>query len=99
MKNKRGTNHDWTLVKYSGDSAIYAECSCGYHYNCSRSIREPDGSWSMKQYPTIFYPYCPCCGARKNKYIKDIEKRSMYDLLNRKKFGTIYDISGYFVEV
>lgn len=99
MKNKRGTDHEWKLVQYSGDIAIYAECSCGHYYNCGKDSRESDGSWSMKQYPTIFYPYCPCCGARKNKYIKDIEKRSMYDLLNRKKFGTIYDISGDFVEV
>ncbi len=99
MKNKRGTDHIWNLVKYDGDLAIYAECSCGYHYSCSRSKREGDGSWSIKQYPTLFYPYCPSCGARKNRYNKEIEKHSMDELLNRKKLGTIYDISGDFLEV
>ena len=53
---KRGTDHEWQLVKYSGDVAIYAECKCGHYYYCSKSLRNEDGSWSFKEIPTYFYP-------------------------------------------
>lgn len=97
MRNKRGTDHEWNLVKYSGDGAIYAECKCGHYYNCGKDLRNEDGSWAMIQIPTIFYPYCPCCGARKKRYTTEIEKRSIEELFERKKFGVIYDISEYFL--
>ena len=93
---KRGTDHEWKLIKYSGDLAIYAECKCGHYYNCGRNIRNEDGSWSVNQIPTVFYPYCPCCGARKKRHSKKIEKKPMEELLNRKKYGLAYDISDYF---
>ena len=97
MKNKKGTDHYWTLVKYDGDAAIYAECKCGHYYCCSRELRNEDGSLTFKQIPTIFYPYCPCCGARKKYYSSEIEKRSMEKLFNHKP-GKIYDISKKFIE-
>ena len=96
MKNKRGTDHKWNLVKYKGDIAIYAECKCGHYYNCSRDKRTEDGAWSVHVIPTIFYPYCPCCGARKKIHSAEIEKRPMEELLNRKRCGLYYDISYYF---
>ena len=68
MKMKRGTDHEWTVVKYNGDAAVYAKCKCGFEYNCGRSRRMEDGTWSIKQYTTIMYPYCPSCGARKKRY-------------------------------
>lgn len=98
MRNKRGVDHKWNLVKYDGDIAIYAECKCGHYYCCSKELRNEDGSWSFKQIPTIFYPYCPCCGARKKNHSVEIEKRSMEELFERKKYGVIYDISGYFLK-
>lgn len=65
---KRGTDHSWQTVKYRGDIAIYARCKCGFRYNCSSSIRNEDGSWSLKQQITFLYRYCPSCGARKKWY-------------------------------
>lgn len=96
MKGKRGTDHEWNLVKYDGDDAIYAECKCGHYYNCGRDLKNKDGLFLFKQIPTIFYPYCPCCGARKKRFNSEIEKRPMEQRFNKKKFGTIYDISSYF---
>ena len=97
MKNKRGIDHEWKLVKYIGDIAIYAECKCGYHYACSKELRNEDGSWSFKQIPTIFYPYCPCCGACKKRHSAEIEKLNIEFPWERKKFGVIYDMSDYFL--
>lgn len=65
---KRGTDHDWLVVKYKNDAAVYARCKCGFEYNCGKSRRLEDESWSMTQYPTIMYLYCPCCGAKKKRY-------------------------------
>lgn len=74
MKNKRGTDHNWQIVKYKGDIALYAKCKCGFHYCCSSAIRNIDGSWSIKQKITKIYPYCPYCGARKKTYNNEINK-------------------------
>lgn len=65
---KRGTDHEWVVVKYKNDGAVYARCKCGFEYNCGKSRRLEDGSFSMAQYPTVMYPYCPWCGARKKRY-------------------------------
>lgn len=63
---KRGTDHTWQLVKYKGDAAIYARCKCRYYYRCSTDAIEEDGSSNpFHQVPTVFYPYCAMCGARK----------------------------------
>lgn len=71
---KRGTDHDWLVVKYKVDCAVYAKCKCGFEYNCGKSKRLEDGAWSIKQYPTIMYPYCPWCGARKKRDNEEPEK-------------------------
>ena len=65
---KRGTDHEWVVVKYKNGDAVYARCKCGFEYDCGKSKRLEDGTWSIKQYPTIMYPYCPWCGARKKRY-------------------------------
>ena len=71
---KRGTDHEWLVVKYKGDGAVYARCKCGFEYNCGKSRRMEDGTWTMAQYPTIIYSYCPYCGARKKRYNEEPEK-------------------------
>lgn len=79
MKMKRGTDHYWEVIKYSGDIAIYARCKCGFEYRCSHGKREEDGTWSLEQVIDNVYPYCPWCGARKKKYnIKPIAKGDKY---------------------
>lgn len=82
MKMKRGTDHNWEVRKYKGDLTLYAHCKCGYQYNCSRSLRNEDGSWSFKQYVAIIHPYCPNCGAKKkycNKEPVRIEISRLFD--------------------
>ena len=74
MKMKRGTDREWLVIKYKGDGAVYARCKCGFEYNCGKSRRMKDGTWSMTQYPTIMYQYCPYCGARKKRYNEEPEK-------------------------
>ena len=71
---KRGTDHEWLVVKYKGDGAVYARCKCGFEYDCGKSRCREDGTWTMAQYPTIIYPYCPYCGARKKRYNEEPEK-------------------------
>lgn len=101
MKGKRGTDHNWDLVKFQYDMAIYASCKCGYHYMCSRGLRdlgkEIDGYFELTQIPTIFYPYCPCCGARKKTHSPEIKEFNS-DFYRRTKWGKIYNMSGYFLE-
>lgn len=94
-KNKRGTDHEWNLVRFHGDAAIYAECKCGYYYSCGENERDEDGSWSIHLIPTIFYPYCPSCGSRK-KYHSKIVKKENYESCERRRFGVLYDMSEYF---
>ena len=71
---KRGTDHEWLVVKYKGDGAVYARCKCGFEYDCGKSRCREDGTWTMAQYPTIIYPYCLYCGARKKRYNEEPEK-------------------------
>ena len=71
---KRGTDHEWLVVKYKGDGAVYARCKCGFEYDGGESRCREDGTWTMAQYPTIIYPYCPYCGARKKRYNEEPEK-------------------------
>ena len=71
---KRGTDHEWLVVKYKGDGAVYARCKCGFEYDCGKSRCREDGTWTMAQYPTIIYPYCPYCGARKKLYNEEPER-------------------------
>lgn len=74
MKMKRGTNHSWEVRRYKGDIALYAHCNCGFEYSCSSSIRNEDGTWSLKQAITKIYRYCPNCGAKK-KWYNDVPRK------------------------
>ena len=75
---KRGTDHEWRVIKYKGDLAVYAKCKCGFEYNCGRSKRTEGGLLSIKQFPTVMYPYCPYCGARKKRYNEEPQKADKY---------------------
>lgn len=72
MRQKRGKDHVWKIVKCKPDIALYAKCKCGYKYSCSQSKRNADGTWSFEQEIVILHNYCPNCGARK-KYYDDSE--------------------------
>lgn len=72
MRQKRGKDHAWKIVKCKPDIALYAKCKCGYKYSCSQSKRNADGTWSFEQEIVILHNYCPNCGARK-KYYDDSE--------------------------
>ena len=76
---KRGMDHTWQLIKYKGDAAIYAKCKCGHRYRCSTDGYDENGKRTpIIQVPTIFYPYCPICGARKKWYTNEIQKIDKY---------------------
>ncbi len=64
----RSIDHYWQFVKYKGDVAFYAKCSCGFHYGCykNHSIEQP---FPIEPDPEKLYNYCPHCGARKTRYI------------------------------
>lgn len=79
MKKGRSKDHIWRLIKYNGDGAIYAHCSCGYEYNCSRV--KLDGGLGVEFMPSWLHPYCPWCGARKKRYTVDIERRDRHPVL------------------
>lgn len=64
-RQKRGNDHNWEIRKYDCDIALYAHCKCGFQYNCSSSKRNKDGTRSLSQIATLFYSYCPACGAYK----------------------------------
>lgn len=81
---KRGTDHKWKIVKYKDDCAVYARCKCGFEYDCGRSKRFEDGTWSFKQYPEFMYLYCPQCGARKKYYNETPEKIDRFLWYNNK---------------
>lgn len=76
MKKGRRKDHIWRFVKYLGDAAIYAKCSCGFRYRCDKGIngssigREPDANG--------LYYYCQICGSRKTKYIEKVERINKY---------------------
>ena len=66
----RSIDHYWQFVKYKGDGAFYARCSCGFYYGCDKPKfgnatipRVPD--------PEKLHHYCPNCGARKTKYYEE----------------------------
>ena len=71
MNKGRGKDHIWQFVKYKFDTAIYAQCSCGFHYACCTTKTVIP----MRVEPNIngLYKYCPYCGSRKTKYIDDVK--------------------------
>lgn len=79
MKKKRKgrkIDHLWRFVKYKSDMAIYAKCSCGFAYPAYKN-KEP-GSIGTEIDPEKLYNYCPYCGARKKRYIPEVEKIDRY---------------------
>lgn len=34
---KRGTDHEWHVVKYKNDGAVYARCKCGFEYTVGKA--------------------------------------------------------------
>ncbi len=90
MKKGRRKDHIWRFVKYLGDAAIYAKCSCGFRYRCDKGIngspigRDPDAN-GLYYCPICrepdankLYYYCPICGSRKTRYIEKVERINKY---------------------
>ena len=77
---KRGTDHNWEMRRYRGDTAIYAHCKCGFEYNCSKNVNE-DGYWKTIINTHYIFWYCPRCGARKKTYDTQITK------IDRERWG------------
>lgn len=67
-RQKRGVDHNWQVVKYNGDTALYARCKCDYRYCCAKTYYE-NGKFITKI--TWLSNYCPNCGARKKWYNED----------------------------
>ena len=63
----RAIDHYWKFVKYKGDLAFYARCSCGFYYQCDKSKYE-NATIPTVPAPEKLYHYCPYCGARKIRY-------------------------------
>lgn len=76
MKKGRRKDHNWVFVRYKGDLAIYAKCSCGFHYSCCHNKREM--GLLMVPAPDLLYPYCPICGSRKTTYDDEVRKIDHY---------------------
>lgn len=36
---RRGKDHNWKIIKYSGDGQVYARCKCGYEYGIFITVR------------------------------------------------------------
>lgn len=72
MTKGRKKDHVWKLVKFRGDIAIYALCSCGFCYACSNLKKGEMIQVEIKE--ESFYRYCPNCGARKTLRTDDIKK-------------------------
>ena len=62
----RAIDHCWQFVKYKGDGAFYAKCSCGFRYACYK--HDPPNTLRSVPDPEKLYNYCPYCGARKTRY-------------------------------
>lgn len=65
-KKGRAKDHCWEFVKYKGDGAFYARCSCGFRYACYK--HDPPDALRIVPAPEKLYNYCPHCGARKTRY-------------------------------
>ena len=67
---KRGTDHSWDFIKYSGDLAYYARCKCGFQFSCYKNTEL--GVLDTQPAPEYLYRYCPSCGARKKRYESEV---------------------------
>lgn len=79
---KRGKDHNWELVKYDNDGAIYARCKCGFVFHifnnykfCEFKKDENNVLW-LSRTPDVMYKYCPACGVRKKTYDSMIRRVS-----------------------
>ena len=72
MNKGRRKDHLWRFVKYNGDNAIYAICSCGFRYPCWKN--KEGYVLSTEPNPEKLYNYCPICGSRKTKYDTEVKK-------------------------
>jgi hypothetical protein len=69
MKKGRKKDHVWKFIKYKGDMAIYAQCRCGFSYECYKQ-----NGLTFIPDPYRLYPYCPVCGSRKKRYNPEVVK-------------------------
>lgn len=77
MKKGRKKDHLWRFVKYRGDIAFYAKCSCGFRYACYKK-HSVEQLFPIEPDPEKLYRYCPWCGSRKTRYINEIEYMDKY---------------------
>ena len=77
MKKGRKKDHIWQFVKYKGDIAYYAKCSCGFRYPCYKK-HSAEYVFPLEIAPEKLYNYCPLCGSRKTRYIDEIEYIDKY---------------------
>ena len=75
-KQGRLKDHNWSFIKYKGDTAIYARCSCGFEYACCNASAE--GGYHVTPAPEKLYPYCPYCGSKKKWYTDEVKKINKY---------------------
>ena len=73
----RSIDHMWRFVKYKGDMAFYARCSCGFQYACYKE-HSKEQRLPLEIAPEKLYNYCPLCGARKTKYFGSIMRIERY---------------------
>ena len=71
MKKGRRKDHSWQFVKYKGDIAFYARCSCGFHYACYKE-HSNEQRFPLEIAPEKLYNYCPFCGSRKTRYVEEV---------------------------
>ena len=71
MRVIRGKDHLWRPIKFLGDGAIYAKCKCGFYYPCYSG---PDSNFKVEVDPRKMYPFCPFCGAKKKRYLTEVER-------------------------
>lgn len=77
MTKGRKKDHVWKLVKFKGNTAIFARCSCGFTYGCS-DIVEKDSMFKVEINTDKLYNYCPNCGARKTWYDDEVKRLDRY---------------------
>ena len=59
----------WKLKHYSNTPVVYAQCNCGYEYNCSGINKKPH----FRIVFTKLHPFCPQCGKKHytDSYVAD----------------------------
>ena len=71
---KRRKDHNWKIIKYSGDGQVYARCKCGYEYGIfhysptCKTKKNENGDLVLTVEPDILHLYCPYCGAKKKTW-------------------------------